>query len=372
MPAQIYLDNNATTPIDPDVLTTMKPYLEQLFGNPNSSHNIGIATHEALSLASDQLYEALNIPEKDTLIMTSSATESINTVHKSILFDFIKNKNNTKTQIITSSVEHSAVQKSLAYLKEFGIEIISLPPIDNSVSLESFKEHFNPEKTLLVSIGLVNSETGIIQPIKEIAKLCHKHNVLIHTDATQAIGKIPVDIQDLDVDYLSFSGHKFHAPKGIGALYIKDSSPLNPLLHGGAQMGGFRSGTLNVAGIIAMGEALKIATQKLDLHSKNMLQLRDQFEGFLSQIPDCIIYGKDQARIPNTTFFNIPKIDHDYLAWYLNNNNICVSTGSACTTKTIDSSSKTDSHKGVRVSLSRFTNLEDVTTLITVISTLLK
>ena len=371
MTTQIYLDNNATTPIDPAVLTTMKPYLEQIFGNPNSSHNIGLATHEALALASDQLYEALNISEKDTLIMTSSATESINTVHRSILSDFIKNKN-SKTQIITSSVEHSAVRKSLAYLGEFGIEIITLPAINNSVSLESFREYFNPEKILLVSIGLVNSETGIIQPIKEIAKLCHEHNILVHTDATQAIGKIPVDIQDLDVDYLSFSGHKFHAPKGIGALYIKNSAPLNPLLHGGGQMGGFRSGTLNVAGIIAIGEALKIATQKLDLYSKNMLQLRDQFEGFLSQIPDCIIYGKDQHRIPNTTFFNIPKIDHDYLAWYLNNNNICVSTGSACTTKTIDSSSKTDSHKGVRVSLSRFTSLEDVTTLIRIISTLLK
>ena len=371
MPTQIYLDNNATTPIDPTVLTTMQPYLEQIFGNPNSSHNIGLATHEALALASDQLYEALNIPEQDTLIMTSSATESINTVHKSILFDFIKNKN-SKTQIITSSVEHSAVRKSLAYLGEFGIEIITLPAINNSVSLESFQEHFNPEKTLLVSIGLVNSETGIIQPIKEIAKLCHEHNILIHTDATQAIGKIPVDIQDLNVDYLSFSGHKFHAPKGIGALYIKNSSPLNPLLHGGDQMGGFRSGTLNVAGIIAIGEALKIATKKLDLYSDNMLQLRGQLEVFLSQIPDCIIYGKDQLRIPNTTFFNIPQIDHDYLAWYLNNNNISVSTGSACTTKTIDPSSKTDSYKGVRVSLSRFTSLEDVTTLINVISTILK
>ena len=184
MTTQIYLDNNATTPIDPIVLTIMKPYLEQIFGNPNSSHSIGLATHEALALASDQLYEALNIPEKDTLIMTSSATESINTVHRSILSDFIKNKNNTKTQIITSSVEHSAVQKSLAYLEEFGIEIITLPAINNSVSLESFRDHFNPEKTLLVSIGLVNSETGIIQPIKEIAKLCHEHNVLIHTDAT--------------------------------------------------------------------------------------------------------------------------------------------------------------------------------------------
>lgn len=371
MSTQIYLDNNATTPIDPAVLTTIQPYLEEIFGNPNSSHNIGLATHEALELASDQLYEALNIPEKDTLIMTSSATESINTVHRSVLSDFIKNKS-SKTQIITSSVEHSAVRKSLAYLGEFGIEIITLPPINNSVSLESFREHFNPEKILLVSIGLVNSETGIIQPIKEIAELCHEHNVLIHTDATQAIGKIPVDIQDLNVDYLSFSGHKFHAPKGIGALYIKNSSPLNPLLHGGEQMGGFRAGTLNVVGIIAMGEALKIAMKRLDLYTNNMLQLRGELEDFLSQIPDCIIYGKDQRRIPNTTFFNIPKIDHDYLVWYLNNNNISVSTGSACTTKTIDPVSKTDSYKGVRVSLSRFTSLEDITTLTNVILTLLK
>ncbi|MDK2818600.1 MAG: cysteine desulfurase [Spirochaetota bacterium] len=370
MSKNIYLDNNATTPIDPDVLNTMYPYLEQIFGNPNSSHNTGLETHVGLTRASDQLYASLNIPEQDTLVMTSSATESINTVHKSILFDFIKNKN-SQNQIITSSVEHSAVRKSLAYLEKFGIEIISLPAINNSVSIESFQSKFQPEKTLLVSIGLANSETGILQPIKDIAKICHQNNILIHTDATQAIGKIPIDIYDLDVDYLSFSGHKFHAPKGIGGLYIKDSAPLIPLLHGGEQMGGFRSGTLNVAGIIAMGEALKIATKKLDLYSDSMLQLRSNLEDFLAQIPNCTIYGKDQDRIPNTTFFNIPQIDHDYLVWHLNNNNISVSTGSACTTKTIDLSLQTDSNRGVRVSTSKFTTLEEITILIDYISKLL-
>ncbi len=354
----IYLDNNATTPTDPLVLQKMTPYFVDTFGNPNSKHQIGRDTLAGLKDSSAQIYSSLNIDDKDTLIFTSCATESINTVHKSFLLEYLKHPT-SKNQIISSSLEHDAVLKSLDLLEEFGIEVIYLPEENHSYTVESFKKYYNPDRTLLVSLAMVNSETGIIHPISEIAQICHLDKVPVHCDATQGVGKIHIDVSQLNVDFLSFSGHKFHAPKGIGGLIIKES--LIPMLHGAGKT--FRAGTLNTAYIVGIGEALQLA---VDIPKDEILRLRELLEDFLSAIPDCTIHGKEQKRIPNTTFFSIESIESDYIQWYLDENNICVSTGSAC------SILNSEKPRGVRVSLSRFTKEQDILTLIDTLKKMLK
>ena len=254
---RVYLDNNATTMIDPEARELMLPFLNEKFGNPNSLHDFGSETHPALRKAMDQLYTALNAKDSDDIIITSCATESNNWVLKGIYFDKIIT--GEKDNIITTSVEHPAIGETCSFLETLGVKIIRLGVnTDGNINLDELKEKIN-DKTALVSIMWANNETGTIFPIREAAEIAHAHGALFHTDATQAVGKIKVNVQKEDMDFMSFSGHKFHAPKGVGALFIKDSIPLTSLLHGGEHMGGRRSGTLNVAGIVAMGKAIEIA-----------------------------------------------------------------------------------------------------------------
>lgn len=365
--SSIYLDNNASTQIDPQVLSVMQPYLEQLYGNPNSAHDYGTATHEGIDNASDQIYSALNATNDDSIIITSGATESINTIHKSILFDYIKNKG-IKNQIITSALEHSAVQGSLQYLSGFGIEIITIPHQNYTITVDDFLKYFNPEKTLLVSIMYVNSETGIILPIKQIATIAKENNTLVHTDATQALGKIPIDLQELPVDYLSFSAHKFHGPKGVGGLFVRDKAPLIPLIHGSK---GFRSGTPSPSHIIGLGKALDIAVKNLEENNKNILRMRTKLEDFLHTIPNVTILGEQFTRIPNTCFIQIPNIDPQQLSWILNKQEIAISTGSACSTQQLNTISSKAKAIGCRFSLSRFTTDEEIDQTIDTLSKIL-
>lgn len=367
----IYLDNNASTMIDPKVFDKMSPYLKDHYGNPNSTHYFGEMTHEGLNVASDQFYKYLNIGEEDTFVVTSCATESINTVHKSILFDFLnsKNKNKSKNKIITTSFEHPASAKSLEYLKNFGIEIIELPIKNDSISIDDFKEVFNSEEILLVSLIYAHNETGVILPIKDLAKIIHNSDVPIHIDATQAIGKIDVDVQDLNIDFLSCSAHKIHGPKGVGGLYIKQNRIITPLLHGGTQMGGFRAGTLNTAGIIGFGEALELAAESLNFFNTEILSLRQHLEEFLLTLPDSTIHGYSSDRIANTIFVTTPTIDSDYMVWYLNKNNISISSGSACSSQQLKKT--TQKTPGVRFSLSRFTTKSEIDKTIECIKKLL-
>lgn len=371
--ASIYLDNNSTTPLDPQVLDLMLPYFKDLYGNPNAKHSIGESTHQGLEEASDKIYFSLNMNISDTLIVTSCATESINSIHNSILNEYLKNPNSIKKQIITSPLEHSAVLKSLKHLESFGIEVIKLPIKNQSYTLEDFLEIYDPQKILLVSLGLVNSETGIIHPLESIAKVCKQDKVLTHTDATQAIGKIPVDINQLPVDYISFSAHKFHGPKGIGGLIIKGDAPFTPLLYGGEQMGGLRAGTLNTASIVGMGEAIYKTTKNLSNYTNHVLGLRNILEDYLQSIDNCVIFGKEQSRIPNTTYFTIKDIDLDYFAWYLNQY-VCISTGSACSSIMPHqvSNEKNTKARGIRVSLSSLTTTADIEKLIEYINHFLK
>jgi cysteine desulfurase len=371
---QIYLDNNATTMVDPQVFEEMKPYFYENYGNPNSLHAFGSATHPALRNAMDRLYEGINAGNEDDIVITSCATESINWVIKGVYTDHIRG--GARNKIITSSVEHPAVISSCRFLEELGVEVVYLPVnSEGVVEVAALEEHID-ERTALVSIMWANNETGMIFPIKEFARIAHEHGALFHTDGVQALGKIPVDVQDAGVDFMSFSAHKFHGPKGVGGLYIKNGRRLTPLLHGGEHMGGLRSGTLNVAGIVGMGKAMELANEYMSYEGSEVRRLRDKLEDALLGLPDVFVVGDKAHRVPNTILASIKGVEGEAMLWDLNKQGIAASTGSACASETLESNpvleaigaDKELAHTAVRLSLSRFTTEEQIDKAISVIT----
>ena len=363
---RVYLDNNATTIVDPIVKELMDPFFCQMYGNPNSLHQFGSETHPALRVAMDQLYKGINASDDDDIIVTSCATESNNWVLKGIYFDMIKNGD--KDHIITSSVEHPSIIAACKFLESQGVRVTYLPVNSEGViEIEDLKKAID-DKTALVSIMWANNETGMIFPVKKIAEICKENGVLFHSDGVQAIGKIKVDVQEVGVDFLSFSAHKFHGPKGVGGLYIRDSKALTPLLHGGEHMGGRRSGTLNVAGIVGMGKAMELADRYIDYEYKEVRRLRDKLEDEILQIPDTFVVGKKEHRVPNTILVSIKGVEGEGMLWDLNRYGIAASTGSACASEDLESNPVMEAigaeadlaHTALRLSLSRFTTEEEI------------
>ncbi|EAH7585998.1 NifS family cysteine desulfurase [Campylobacter lari] len=361
---KVYLDNNATTQLAPEAYELMKPFLKEHYGNPNSLHQWGSATHPALKEAMDKLYAGLGASDLDDIIITSCATESINWVLKGVYFDRILNSD--RNEIIISSVEHPAVAASAMFLKSLGVKVIELGVDHEGVSsVKDLKEAIS-DKTALVSIMWANNETGMIFPIEEMAQITHEYGALFHTDATQAVGKIKVNFAKAGVDFASFSAHKFHGPKGVGGLYIKKDIELTPLLHGGEHMGGRRSGTLNVPYIIAMAEALRIANTMLDFENSHIRRLRDKLEDLILAMPDTSVVGDRSRRVPNTILASIKGVEGEAMLWDLNKNGIAASTGSACASEALESNPIMEAigaendlaHTALRLSLSRF-NTED-------------
>ncbi len=363
---RVYLDNNATTIVDPIVKELMDPFFCQMYGNPNSLHQFGSETHPALRVAMDQLYKGINASDNDDIIVTSCATESNNWVLKGIYFDKIKNGD--KDHIITSSVEHPSIIATCKFLETQGVRVTYLPVNSEGVIETEDLKNAIDDKTALVSIMWANNETGMVFPVKEIAEICKENGVLFHSDGVQAIGKIKVDVQEVGVDFLSFSAHKFHGPKGVGALYIKDSSKLTPLLHGGEHMGGRRSGTLNVAGIVGMGKAMELADRYMDYEYKEVRRLRDKLEDEILKIPDTFVVGKKEHRVPNTILVSIKGVEGEGMLWDLNRYGIAASTGSACASEDLESNPVMEAigaeadlaHTALRLSLSRFTTEEEI------------
>jgi cysteine desulfurase len=363
---RVYLDNNATTMVDPKVFEVMEPFFVKSYGNPNSLHEFGSESHPALKKAMDQLYKGLNAKDEDDIVVTSCATESINWVIKGTYFDQILN--GEKDQIITSEVEHPAVIAACKFLETLGVKVVYLPVNEKGVvEVDTLKKHIT-DKTALVSIMWANNETGMIFPIKEMAKIAHDNGALFHTDGVQAVGKIPVDVQDVDVDFMSFSAHKFHGPKGVGGLYIKDSQPLTSLLHGGEHMGGRRSGTLNVPGIVGMGMALEIAVENLDFEKNTVQRLRNKLEDEILKIDGMLVVGDRDERTPNTILVSVKGIEGEAMLWDLNKHGIAASTGSACASEDLESNPVMEAigaeadlaHTALRLSLSRFTTEEEI------------
>lgn len=363
----VYLDNNATTMVDPAVVEVMMPFFSEIYGNPNSLHKYGTASHPAITKAINQVYKAINASDKDDVVFTSCATESNNWVLKSVWADKILNGD--KNHIITSEIEHPSVLSTCRFLEEQGVKVTYLPVNDQGVIEAHTLRSFITDKTALVTIMWANNETGMIFPIKEIGEICKEKGVLFHTDGVQAVGKIPVDMQSVHVDFMSMSAHKFHGPKGIGALYIRNSQQLTPLLHGGEHMGGRRSGTLNVPYVVGMGKAMELATENIEAKMASIAVKRDRLEdALLSSLTDVFVVGDRANRTPNTILISIRGVEGEGMLWDLNNALIGASTGSACASADLEANTvmlaigaDTElAHTGIRLSLSRFTTDEEV------------
>lgn len=324
----IYLDNAASTPIDQEVLKEMTPFLQDRFGNPSSIHQQGRLVGKAISKARKQVAELISAKPNE-ILFTSGGTESNNTAI------FGAAKKTKKRHVITSSIEHDAILQPCKKLEKEGIEVIYLP-VDNHgmVSLDELKKSLTKE-TFLVSIMFANNEVGTIQPIKEMAQICNKNNVLFHTDAVQAIGKTEINVKELGVDLLSISSHKINGPKGVGALFIREGIELEPILYGGGQEGGLRSGTENVASIAGFGKACQLAKDNL---AKNISFLRKLQDTLVSKVTNEIQYsalnGHPQKRIPNNAHFTFLGINGEDLIIKLDENGVAASTGSACSVNT--------------------------------------
>jgi len=364
---KVYMDNNATTMVDPEVVEVMLPFFSEYYGNPNSIHKFGTASHPAISKAIDQVYTGINASDNDDIIFTSCATESNNWVLQSVWMDKILNGD--KNHIVTSEIEHPSVLSTCKFLEEQGVKVTYLPVNDQGIVEAHTVKSFITDKTALVSIMWANNETGMIFPIKEIGEICKEKGVLFHTDGVQAVGKIPVDMQSVHVDFMSMSAHKFHGPKGIGALYIKDSQELSPLLHGGEHMHGRRSGTLNVPYIVGMGKAIELATQNIEEKMASVAVKRDRLEdALLEAIPETFTVGDRSNRTPNTILISIRGVEGEGMLWDLNNGQIGASTGSACASEDLEANTvmlaigadNELAHTGIRLSLSRFTTDEEV------------
>ena len=363
---RVYLDNNATTMLDPESYELMLPFFMEKFGNPNSLHDFGSETHRALRVAMDQIYAGIGAKDSDDVVITSCSTESNNWVLKGIYYDKIIT--GEKDHIIVSAVEHPSISATCEFLKKLGVRISKLPvKIDGSIDPSDLRDIID-DKTALVSVMWANNETGVIFPVQELADIAHEFGALFHTDAVQATGKIKVNVCAADVDFLSFSAHKFHGPKGIGALYIKDSKPLTSLIHGGEHMGGRRSGTLNVPYIVATGKALENANKFMDFENSHVKRLRDKLEDEILTICDTSVVGDRKFRVPNTILAAIKGVEGEAMLWDLNQAGIAASTGSACASEDLQSNpimeaigaDKELAHTALRLSLSRFNTEEEI------------
>jgi len=324
----IYLDNAASTQIHEDVLNSMLPYLKEQYGNPSSIHRYGRLAHKAIEKARKQIASLINA-EPSEILLTSGGTESNNTALRGIAIK------NTSGQIITSSIEHDAILEPCKKLAQTGFDVDYLPVTQfGMIEYSDLKNHIS-EKTSLVSIMFGNNEVGTIQPISEIAKICNEHKVPFHTDAIQAIGKVPIDVKELGIDLLSISSHKLYGPKGIGALYIKNGIDVDPVILGGGQERGLRSGTENVASIVGFGKACEIAKNNLNENISQMRKLRDILvEQILNEIPEVILNGHPQSRLPNNAHFTFLGVNGEDLIIKLDEYGIAASTGSACSVNT--------------------------------------
>ncbi|HIP20700.1 MAG TPA: cysteine desulfurase, NifS family [Sulfurimonas sp.] len=363
---KVYLDNNATTMCDPKVVKAMEPFFSEIYGNPNSLHKYGTAPHPAITKAIDQVYTAINASDADDVIFTSCATESNNWVLQSVWVDHVLNGD--KNHIVTTEVEHPSILSTCKFLEDQGVKVTYLPVNEQGVVEAHTVKSFITDKTALVSIMWASNETGMINPIDEIGQICKEKGVLFHSDAVQAVGKIPVDLQVTHVDFISFSAHKFHGPKGVGALYIKNSQALSPMLHGGEHMGGRRSGTLNVPFIVGMGEAMELATKDIQATMSKIRAKRDRLEDALVELHDTFVVGDRQNRTPNTILISIKGVEGEGMLWDLNNGQIGASTGSACASADLEANTvmlaigadNELAHTGIRLSLSRFTTDEEI------------
>jgi cysteine desulfurase len=359
----VYLDNNATTQVAPEVLEEMAPYFHDLYGNPSSMHSFGGQVAGKLKEARHKMASLIGA-SPDEILVTSCGTESDNTAIRAALESYPDKKH-----IITTRVEHPAVLNLCEYLAENGYRVTFLP-VDRQGRLNPEDLYKNlSDDTAIVSIMWANNETGVMFPIDEIASVVQEKGAVFHTDAVQAVGKIPINMQQIPVDMLSLSGHKLHGPKGIGALYIRKGTKFSPFLIGGHQERGRRGGTENVAYIIGLGKACELAAEHMGKENKRVKYLRDKLENeIIQRVPSAMVNGDRERRLPNTTSISFEYVEGEAILLMMNEFGICASSGSACTSGSLEPSHVlramgvpfTAAHGSIRFSLSIYNTEEEI------------
>lgn len=359
----VYTDNNATTRVADEVLSEMRPYFSELYGNPSSMHTFGGQVEKALKRARAQVADLLGADPSE-IIFTSCGTESDNTAIRSTLESYPE-----KRHIITTRVEHPAVRNLCRHLGKHGYRLTEVP-VDHEgrLDLDLLKQSIVNE-TALVSVMWANNETGVVFPVEEIARLCRDRGIVFHTDAVQAVGKVPINLKDSAIDFLSLSGHKLHAPKGVGVLYVRKGSRFSPFLIGGHQEAGRRGGTENVASIVGLGKACELAKMHLAGENTRLRMLRDKLQaGLLASIPNALVNGAETDRLPNTLSICFEYVEGEAILLLLSEKGICASSGSACTSGSLEPSHVlramgvpfTAAHGSIRFSLSVYNTEEEI------------
>jgi cysteine desulfurase len=371
----VYLDNNATSAVAPEVLEEMLPYLRDLYGNPSSMHTFGGQLFRKVERARERV-AALIGAEPEEIIFTSCGTESDNTALMSAVESYPH-----KRHVITTRVEHPAVLNFAKHLARKGYRVTFLP-VDTLGRFDrnAFSQSLDDD-TAVVSIMYANNETGVIFPIRELGEILRERNILFHTDAVQAVGKVPLYVKELPIDMLSLSGHKLHAPKGVGALFVRKGTRFYPYIIGGHQEQGRRAGTENVASLIGLGKACELAQEALEREAVDLAQLRDKLEGALLQCcPDARVNGDTGHRLPNTTNISFEYVEGEAVLLRLDEYNICASSGSACSSGSLEPSHVlramgipfTAIHGSIRFSLSRYTTESDINRVIEVMPSIIQ
>ncbi|KIR02389.1 Cysteine desulfurase [Lachnospiraceae bacterium TWA4] len=360
----IYLDNAATTQVYDEVFEAMKPYFTEYYGNPSSIYSFAGTAEKGVDEAREIIANAIGAKANE-IYFTGGGSESDNWALKATC-DAYKKKGN---HIITSNIEHHAILHTCEYLEKNGFEVTYVPVDENGfVKLDELEKAIRPE-TILISVMAANNEIGTIQPLKEIGEIAHKHDVLFHTDAVQAFGHIPMNVDEMNIDMLSASGHKVHGPKGIGFLYIRKGVKIRSFIHGGAQERKRRAGTHNVPGIVGMGKATELAVANMEENMAYEIKLRDHLiERVMAEIPYTKLNGDRVKRLPNNANFSFEFIEGESMLILLDNKGICASSGSACTSGSLDPSHvllaiglpHEKAHGSLRLTLSEKTTLEDI------------
>ena len=362
----IYMDNNATTRVAPEVLAAMMPYLRDYYGNPSSMHTFGGQVGRAVARAREQVADLLGAAPEE-IVFTSCGTESDSTAILSALQTYPE-----KNHVVTTRVEHPAVKNLCENLELFTGRKYHTTRLhvhsDGTLDVQRFRDSLTDE-TVIASAMWANNETGVLFPVEEMARITRERGILFHTDAVQAVGKIPLNLRDSAIDFLSLSGHKLHAPKGVGVLYVRKGTPFVPFLNGGHQERGRRGGTENVASIIGLGRACELAAAKMAEENTRVRALRDKLEhGLLTSVPKALLNGHPELRLPNTANISFEYVEGEAILLHMNQLNICASSGSACTSGSLEPSHVlramgvpfTAAHGSIRFSLSVYNTEEEI------------
>ena len=367
----IYMDHSATSPVDPEVFEAMKPYFVDNFGNASTLYSLGRDARKAMEAAREQVASLIGAKPEE-VIFTSGGTESDNIAIKGTAYR-LKNKGN---HIITSAIEHPAVRETCKYLEKNGFEVTYLPVYEEGIVRVSDLEDAITDKTILITIMHANNEIGTIQPIAEIGKIARENKIYFHTDAVQTVGKIPVNVEEMNVDMLSLSAHKVYGPKGIGALYVKKGVRLEPIIHGGGHEKGLRPGTENVSGIVGLGKACELAEKNLLDDSKYITNLRDRLiDGIRDSVEQSYLDGHRTKRLPNNVNLRFTGIEGESLVLHLDSKGVAASTGSACSSKSLEPShvllalglEHVEAHGSLRLTLGKENTEEEVDYVITAV-----